>query len=197
MMMTRFFTFLAFSSLLCIAGTMVDLNGGFERCTADNNGILTPVGWNLNRSISKNCSVRATLEKEEVRTGNFSLNLVCDEDGILYFRTLGIFPVNAGDKVRFRLYVRGDGKFNIMLLMMKGPGLGHTLRNIGGLPERQVADEEKWTEIVHEITMQPVKSRDNKETFSKLWFLPMIHIKGEADIFMDDLSIEVIPSEDK
>ena len=185
------------ASLLCVAGTFVDVNGGFERCSAGGNGILTPVGWNLNRSISKNCSARATLEKDEVRTGNFSLNLECDEDGVLYFRTLDQFPVNAGDKMRFRVFARGEGTFRIMLLMMKGPGLGYTLRTIGGLPDRKVADEEKWTEIVHEITMQPVKSRDNKETCSKLWFLPMIHIAGEADIFMDDLSIEVIPAEDK
>lgn len=186
-----------FSSLLCFAGTFVDVNGGFERCTAETNGILTPAGWNLNRGISKNCSARATLEKDEVRTGNFSLNLECEEDGVLYFRTLDQFPVNAGDKMRFRVFAKGEGTFRIMLLMMKGPGLSHTLRTIGGLPDREVPDEEKWTEIVHEITMAPVKTRDNKEAYSKLWFLPMIHIKGEADIFLDDLSIEVIPNEDK
>ena len=193
----RVLTMIMLTSLACLAGTTVDVNGGFERCTAETNGILTPAGWNLNRSISKNCSARATLEKDEVRTGNFSLNLECEEDGVLYFRTLDQFPVNAGDKMRFRVFARGEGTFRIMLLMMHGPGLSYTLRTIGGLPDRKVADDEKWVEIVHEITMIPVKTRDNKQSFTKLWFLPMIHINGEADIFLDDLSIEVIPHEDK
>jgi hypothetical protein len=105
--------------------------------------------------------------------------------------------VNAGDKMRFRVFARGEGTFRIMLLMMHGPGLSYTLRTIGGLPDRKVADDEKWVEIVHEITMIPVKTRDNKQSFTKLWFLPMIYINGEADIFLDDLSIEVIPKEDK
>jgi hypothetical protein len=195
--MTKLVIVIALASLVCLAGTTVDVNGGFERCSAGGNGILTPVGWNLNRAISKNCSARATLEKDEVRTGNFSLNLECEEDDMLYFRTLDQFPVNAGDKMRFRVFARGEGTFRIMLLMMHGPGLSYTLRTIGGLPDRKVADDEKWVEIVHEITMIPVKTRDNKQSFTKLWFLPMIYINGEADIFLDDLSIEVIPKEDK
>ena len=81
--------------------------------------------------------------------------------------------------------------------MMKGPGLSHTLRTIGGFPEKQVADEDKWTEMVHETTMIPVKTRDNKQSFTKLWFIPMIYVNGEANIFLDDLSIEIIPQENK
>ena len=195
--MIRILLIIAFSTLFCMAGTVVELNGGFERCTAETNGILTPVGWNYNRSISKNSSVRATLDKDDVHAGNFSLNLECEEDGTLYFRTLEPFPVNAGDKMRFKVFARGEGKFSILLLMMSGPGLSYTLRTIGGFPEKEVPDEDKWTEMVHETTMIPVKTRDNKQSFTKLWFIPMIHVKGEAEILLDDLSIEIIPPEDK
>ncbi len=195
--MNRFLTVFAFSSLLCLAGGAVELNGGFERCTAASNGILIPMGWNYNVKISKNSAVRATREKDEVRNGNFALNLECDEGGVLYFRTLEVFPVNAGDRIRFKVYAMGEGTFDISLLMMNGPGIGHTLRTIGGLPKSKVLKPLQWNEIKHEIVMNPVKTRDNKESFSKLWFIPMIHIEGEADIIIDDLSIEVIPAEPK
>ena len=103
----------------------------------------------------------------------------------------------VGDKMRFKVFARGEGKFSILLLMMSGPGLSYTLRTIGGFPEKQVPDEDKWTEMVHETTMIPVKTRDNKQSFTKLWFIPMIHVKGEAEIYLDDLSIEIIPPEGK
>ena len=191
--MTRFFAPLLLASMLCMAGS-VELNGGFERCTAASNGILVPVGWNLNSKISKDSSVRATREKDEVRNGNFALNLECEEGGTLYFRTLDVFPVNAGDKIRFKFYAMGEGNIEIALMMMSGPGLAHTLRTIGGFPTKKVPDPLKWNEMTHEVFMRPVKTRDNKQEFSKLWFIPMIHVTGEADIIIDDLSIEVVPN---
>ena len=188
----------AFCSILCLAETTVDINGGFERCSANSNGILTPVGWYLDKKISKNGEVRATTAKEEVCNGNFSINLESEEDGVIYFaRLMDHFPVNAGDKIRFRVFVKGQGKFRILLLMMKGPGLDYMIRTIGGFPEKNIADEENWTELKHEMKMISVPATKSKETFSKLWFLPMIYVHGEADLYMDDLSIEVIPSEEK
>ncbi len=182
--------------LLCSVSFAAEIqfNGNFENATANKQGILWPKFWHKT-IFSKNTSVRLTKEPSEVQNGKFAF-FVEQEDAksVADVRYLTSFPANLEDKVKAVLYVKGTGTFKLMRIIYDG-NTGAFLRTISWGKAHKVDSPEKWVKLELVDNFPKLKNRGNE--IKKYKFLPVFHIVGEAEMLIDNMTMEVITPEAK
>lgn len=189
----KFFTALA----VCLAaGTLfaekIDMNGDFEKCKPDSNGVILPEGWIINKGITKKSEIRITRNPDEIRNGKFALRIENEKDGNAYFMKWQPVDVAPGDKIQCSIWAKGQGKLALGFItygfhegQKDGEFLGSTV-----WPVKQLNSGSSWVETNHTYTVEEGK-KDNK-VYARLSVIPVIYVDNEAEFSLDDYTFELI-----
>jgi hypothetical protein len=167
----------------------IQFNGNFENATANKQGILWPKFWHKT-IFSKETSIRLTKEPDEVQNGKFALFIEQETaKSVANVRYLTSFPANLKDKVKATLYVKGTGKLQLMRIIYEGE-TGKFLRTIGFGKIYKVDSPDKWVKFEFNDNFPPLKARG--KLIEKYKFLPVFNIVGEAELLIDNMTMEII-----
>ena len=187
--MKKTFFYLLMASFATLFAAEIQFNGNFENATANKEGILWPKFWHKT-IFSKETSIRLTKEPGEVQNGKFALFIEQESDkSVADVRYLTNFPANLNDKVKAVLYVKGTGKLKLQRIIYEGNS-GKFLRTIGFGKVQNVDSPDKWVKLEFIDNFPPLKNRGN--VIEKYKFLPVFHVRGEAELLIDNMTMEVI-----
>ncbi|MBR7103383.1 MAG: hypothetical protein IKC65_00390 [Lentisphaeria bacterium] len=162
-----------------------DINGSFEKCRANSKGFISPEGWVKDKQ-SKGVKFSAT--SEEVRSGKFSLYIENEEkaSSLIYYYPSPV-KAEAGDKMIFTVYGKGEGSFNMGVIAYSDEAPSRFLRTLA-TREQKITDGEKWQKFTFVCPVNTQK-RYGKE-YQKFLLRPVILIRGAAEFALDDLIYE-------
>ena len=183
------------------AGTLcaekIDMNGDFEKCKPDSNGVILPEGWIINKGISKKSEIQITKEPDEIRNGKFALRIENEKDGTAYIMKWQPVEVGPGDKIQCSVWVKGKGKIALEFItngVLEGQKNSDFLGS-SAWPVKQLNSETTWVETNNTYSVKEIK-KDNK-VYSKLSVIPIIYVENEAELCLDDYTFELIKAERK
>ncbi len=175
----------------------IDINGDFEKCKADSNGVILPEGWEINKSLTKKSEIRITKKTDEVRGGKFALCIENEKDGIAYFMNWQQqVSVKPGDKINFSIWVKGKGRIALGFIQYGIPAGQKNSVFLGSFaaPIRPVASEDTWVETSNTYTV--AEPRKDGKVCGSLTLIPIIYVK-DAEFYLDDYTFELIKAREK
>lgn len=172
----------------------IEVNGGFEHCTASKSGIILPEGWLINAGVSKNALAYITREPDCLRTGKFALQIEVERGGTMYLMKFHNLKARAGDAIKLSVWSMGKGKLALGFIQnSSAPGKHDVFLGTMMKPCSQINSEEQWVESQFTYSIEN-KSKD-KTNYEDFTLSPVIYVNDKADLLLDDLKVEFFQQE--
>lgn len=170
----------------------IDMNGDFEKCKADSNGVILPEGWLINKGVTKKSEIQITKETDEVRGGKFALRIENEKDGTAYLMKWQQVSVKPGDKINLTVWAKGKGRIALGFITNGIPEgrKNSVFLGTSAWPVKPVASEDKWVETKNSYTITELKK--DGMVCGSLTLTPVIYVEKDAELYLDDYTFELI-----
>lgn len=172
----------------------IDMNGDFEKCKPDSNGIILPEGWQINKGCTKKSESRIVKETDEIRGGKFALYIENEPGGTAFLMKVQSVKVKPGDRVQCSIWAKGKGKIALGFITNGGEKYNVFLGTSAG-PLKPVDRKNTWTQTANTYTVAEIKK--NGDLYSKFAIIPVIYVQDNAELYLDDYTLEIIRAKEK